>query len=113
MSAIGKGVTLIAGSQLDNLSPITIPAFNKLVFSHYVGRKAWEIILTDPEGAVEGGIDVVQTLGVRPAPDTVEIFNNAGAPRPLFISIRWEENSIEAAAVATDSSSVVVTPEER
>lgn len=108
MSAIGKGVTLIAGSQLDNLSPITIPAFNKLVFSHYVGRKAWEVIVTDQNGGFVI-TKVTQTLGVRPAPDTVEIFNEEAVERQRFISIRWEENSVETDAVATGSSSVVIT----
>jgi hypothetical protein len=110
MSAIGQGVTLICGNQLDGYAgsppasgvreamvPVTFNPFDEMTLSHYVGRKAWQILISDDNGAIQTGFIINQTLGARPAPDTVFIKNQSVAVKNVFISIRWQENSTEAA----------------
>jgi hypothetical protein len=108
MSAIGQGVTIIAGSQLDGMSPIALATGDVITFSHYVGKKAWQIVVTDAEGNILTDMPAVQTLNARPAADTIAF---AGAPdaRSVFLSIRWQENSVEASMIPVDSSAVVIT----
>jgi hypothetical protein len=108
MSAIGSGVTLIAGSQLDNLSPISVASGDTVTFSHFVGKKAWQIVVTDDNGNIRSDMPATQTLNARPAADTIEIV--AGDAADIFISIRWQENSVEASMIPVDSPSVVITP---
>jgi hypothetical protein len=108
MSAIGSGVTLIAGSQLDNLTPISVASGDTITFSHFVGKKAWQIVVTDDNGNIRSDMPATQTLNARPAADTIEIV--AGDTADIFISIRWQENSVEASMIPVGSSSVVITP---
>ena len=107
MSAIGSGVTLIAGSQLDNLTPISVSGGDTVTFSHFVGKKAWQIIVTDDDGNIRSDMPATQTLNARPAADTIAIA--VGATASIFISIRWQENSVEASMIPVDSPSVVIT----
>ena len=107
MSAIGSGVTLIAGSQLDNLAPLSVSSGDVVTFSHYVGKKAWQIVVTDDNGNIRSDMPAIQTLNARPAADTIAI--TAGATADIFISIRWQENSVEASMIPVDSPSVVIT----
>jgi hypothetical protein len=112
MSAIGTGVTLICGNQLDGEAPIggaagaQRPAMTPIVMnggdvaslSHFVGRKAWQIIVTDDNGNVQSSADfpAVQVLNARPLPDALSVTNSSGGPKSVFIAIRWQENSVEA-----------------
>jgi len=108
MSAIGQGVTIIAGSQLDGMTPIALSGGDVVTFSHYVGKKAWQIVVTDEEGNILTDMPAVQTLGTRPAADTI-VFAAAPDTRSVFFSIRWQENSVEASMIPVGSSSVVIT----
>jgi hypothetical protein len=108
MSAIGSGVTIIAGSQLDGMTPIALVAGDVITFSHYVGKKAWQIVVTDAEGNILTDMAATQTLGTRPAPDTIAFAASPGT-RSVFLSIRWQENSVEASMIPVGSSSVVIT----
>lgn len=112
MSAIGTGVTLICGNQLDGeapiggaagaqrpaMIPITMFVGDIVSLSHFVGRRAWQIIVTDSNGNVQSSSDfpAFQVLNARPLPDAISITNNSGAVKSVFISIRWQENSVEA-----------------
>lgn len=107
MSAIGQGVTIICGNQLDGVAPptdrdamvpVNLGPFDQVTLSHYVGRKAWQIVISDENGNVmsSGDFPAFQLLNARPAPDIVTVSNQTGEPATVFISIRWQENSVEA-----------------
>jgi len=111
MSSIGSGVTLICGNQLDGFAgsptpsgvapsmfPVTLAQFDVLTLSHFVGRKAWQVIITDDNGNVvpATAISVTQTLQARPLPDLVAISKSSSGSQDVFIAIRWQENSVEA-----------------
>ena len=112
MSAIGSGVTLICGNQLDGEAPLggaagaQRPAMTPLIMapgdvatlSHFVGRKAWQIIVTDDNGNVQSSADfpASQTLNARPSHDEITITNFTVDLKSVFIAIRWQENSVEA-----------------
>lgn len=80
MSATGHGgVTVIAGQNYGQLSPVTIPAEGTLTFSHDLGRRAYQVIVTSGEDATYGsmltsaeGLDVSQ-----PTANQIVITNNA------------------------------------
>lgn len=108
MSAIGSGVTIIAGSQLDGMSPIALVAGDIVTFSHYVGKKAWQIVVTDAEGNIKTDMPATQTLNARPAADTIAFAASPGT-RSVFFSIRWQENSVEASMIPVGSSSITIT----
>ena len=112
MSAIGQGVTLICGNQLDGYAgtpapagvrdamvPVTLAFGDQVTLSHFVGRKAWQIIVTDDDGNVQpaSAFPAQQVLQARPAPDLVQVWNLSGINKNVFIAIRWQENSTEAA----------------
>jgi hypothetical protein len=107
MSAIGSGVALICGNQLDGIAPagtrdamipVSVAVGDVITLSHFVGRKAWQILITDPNGNLLPSADfpAVQTLGVRPAPDTVAITVSSDLFSEVIIAVRWQENSTEA-----------------
>lgn len=123
MSATGKGVSLIFSNQLDGpaplggsagatrsaMSPVFVGAGSTVTFSHYVGRKAWQVLLSSGSdgssfGLVSDLATVTQTLGVRPAPDTITVT----ASVDVFVSPRWEENSKEVNAIPAGSASVEI-----
>lgn len=114
MSAIGSGITIICGNQLDGFAgspspagvreamvPVYLGSDDQMTISHFVGRKAWQIIITDDSGNMQSAADfpAVQVLGSRPAPDTIQITNTSSAKR-VFVSIRWQEASAEAQLIA-------------
>lgn len=105
MSAIGSGVALICGSQLDAMQPVSVAVGDVITLSHFVGRKAWQIIVTDPNGNVLPSSDfpASQVLGVRPAPDTVSINVSSDSFSEIIVSMRWQENSAEAQLFAIGS----------
>lgn len=116
MSAIGSGVMLICGNQLDGfaglppasgVAPAMVPLFvgfgGTVTVSHYVRRKAWQVLISDengnilpmaPGGPPLGGFSVSQALSGSSAPDTITI--NSSFFGNVFIAIRWQENSVEA-----------------
>jgi len=110
MSAIGSGITVISGSQLDASIPVALTSGQQLTFSHYVGKKAWQIICSDAQGNIVTGWAILQTLSVTPGvADTIRL--TAPSTGSFFISIRWQENSAETSMIPVDSASVViVTP---
>jgi hypothetical protein len=118
MSAIGSGVTIICGNQLDGFAgspppagvreamvPITLNAGDQITVSHFVGRKAWQVLITDADGNIQTTSDftVSQTLLARPLPDTIQIDNVFGGTKTVFIAIRWQENSVEASLIPVNS----------
>lgn len=107
MSAIGSGVTIIAGSQLDGMTPLSLNAGDEVIFSHFVGKKAWQILVSDDTGAIRTDMSIFQQLNARPLPDTIRI-GPAPTQRQIFIAIRWQENSVEASMIAADSSSISI-----
>ena len=109
MSAIGSGITVISGSKLDASIPVALAIGEVLTFSHYVGKKAWQIICSDAEGNIVTDLTATQALSVTPGlPDTIAL--TAGTSGSYFISIRWQENSAETSMIPVDSASVVITP---
>lgn len=111
MSAIGSGVTLICGNQLDGFAgsptpagiapsmfPVTLAQSDVLTLSHFVGRKAWQVIITDDNGNVipAANIAVAQTLQARPLPDLLTVTKSSVGAQNVFVAIRWQENSVEA-----------------
>lgn len=125
MSAIGSGVTLLfsdgqldgeaplngsAGATRPAMEPVVLNVGQQLVLSHYVGRRAWQIIFTSTSGNIltTSAVSAQQTLGVRPAPDTITITNNAPDKIMFFASIRWQEPSAEANTISTSSPMVVI-----
>lgn len=114
MSAIGSGVALICGNQLDGIAPagardamipVSVAQGDIISLEHFVGRKAWQIIVTDANGNVLPSADfpAVQTLGVRPAPDTVNITVVTDTVSEIIVAVRWQENSTEAQLFAIGS----------
>jgi hypothetical protein len=97
MSATGQGgVTLIAGQNHGQLSPVTIDGGNQLVFSHDVGRYAFSVLVTDGganRGQLLTGADNILIL--QPDVNTVIVQNTGVADASVYISIRWEEPSSE------------------
>lgn len=126
MSATGKGTTLIYSDQLDGtaplggsagatrpaMTPVFLNAGDTLTFSHFVGRKAWQVLITSGDDDFFGSLlwsashVVTQTLGVRPLPDTVSIYTTKTGS--VYVSIRWEENSTEVDAIPVGSPSVEI-----
>ena len=110
MSAIGSGITVISGSQLDASIPVVLTTGQVLTFSHFVGKKAWQIICSDAQGNIITGWGIVQVLsGVFGTADTIALTTPAPGGS-YFISIRWQENSTETSMIPVDSASVVITP---
>lgn len=108
MSAIGSGITVISGSQLDASIPIVLASGDTLTFSHFVGKKAWQIICSDAEGNIITGWAIVQILsGVFGIADTIALI--APSSGSYFISLRWQENSAETSLIPVGSTSVVIT----
>lgn len=108
MSAIGSGITIISGSQLDASIPVALAVGETLTFSHFVGKKAWQIICSDAEGNIIPNWRIVQTLNAPGIADTIAMI--APGSGSYFISIRWQENSAETSMIPVDSASVVITP---
>ena len=109
MSAIGSGITIISGSKLDASVPVAMTSGQTLTFSHYVGKKAWQIICSDAEGNIVTDMPATQSLSVTPGlPDTIALIPATSGS--YFISIRWQENSAETSMIPVDSASVVITP---
>lgn len=127
MSATGSGITLIYSDQLDGyvppgsppsagatrpaMAPVPLPPGTAGVrFYHYVGKKAFQVIVTDADGNLRpkgSSIVITQTLGVRPAPDVVYVQKtDAENDEAWFVSIRWQENSTEASLVTADSPAI-------
>ena len=118
MSAIGSGVMLICGSQLDGyagsppatgVAPAMVPLFvgfgGSIIISHYVRRKAWQVLISDENGNImpmapssppPNGFSVSQALSGSSAPDTITIAVDPDYSGSVFIAIRWQENSVEA-----------------
>ena len=109
MSAIGSGITVISGSKLAASIPVALAINETLTFSHFVGKKAWQIICSDAEGNIITGWRIVQALSATPGiADTIAMI--APVSGSFFISIRWQENSAETSMIPVDSASVVITP---
>jgi hypothetical protein len=108
MSAIGSGITIISGSKLDASIPTVLAAGEVLTFSHFVGKKAWQIICSDAQGNIVTDLTATQTLNAPGIADTIAL--TAGTSGSYFISIRWQENSAETSMIPVDSASVVITP---
>lgn len=119
MSAIGSGVLLLCGNQLDGfvgtvppasppsgvanaMTPLAVAFGGTVTVSHYVRRKAWQVLVSDDNGNVlpmsqapaPGSFSVSQTLSGSSAPDTIVI--SCGQTANVFIAVRWQENSVEA-----------------
>ena len=118
MSAIGSGVTIICGNQLSGYAdahppagvreamvPLRFDAGDQLTVLHYVGRKAWQVLITDANGNVQttADFDVSQSLEARPDPDSIQITNVFGGTKTVFISLRWQENSVEASLIPVNA----------
>ena len=102
---------LICGSQLDGyagsppatgVAPAMVPLFvgfgGSIIISHYVRRKAWQVIISDEDGniAPSGRFVVTQALSGSASPDTITIAVDPDYSGSVFIAIRWQENSVEA-----------------
>lgn len=111
MSAIGSGVMLICGNQLDGyagsppatgVAPAMVPLFvgfgGSIIISHYVRRKAWQVLISDEDGNIApyGRFAVTQALSGSASPDTITIEVEPEYSGYVFIAIRWQENSVEA-----------------
>lgn len=128
MSAIGQGVSLICGNQLDGFAgsptpaglapamfPLNVANNDVITVSHYVRRKAWQVIITDADGNVQPSdgfgvaganyFTITQTLSGSAAPDTISIacFLPTALTKSIFVAIRWQENSTEASLIPVGS----------
>ena len=107
MSATGQGgVSLIASPNSGNTTGVAIPNGQSLKYTHNVGKKAYQVLVTDPNGNilnVAGGITVTQSTGV------ITVANSSGGALTVFIEARWEENSAEVTLVPSNSAALVVS----
>lgn len=104
MAALGQGgVTILAGANHGQLSPITLTAGQTLVFDHGLNRRAFQVIVSSGADANFGQLlqlPVAQPLaGGRY--DTIAIENDTLATVQVFVACRWEENSVEASYIAS------------
>lgn len=113
MSATGQGgVTLIAGQNHGELSPVALAAGDILVFTHNVGRRAYQVLVTSGDPANAGAV-LTQISNVAVAQATanaISVTNNTGAPISIFVACRWEENTAELDLVLTNGDNGTSDP---
>lgn len=106
MSAAGQGgISIITGSSHAELAPVTIPAFGNLVWTHNVGRIAFQVLVTDSNGNVlspQQGIVVTQTTSA------LTVSNGNESDVVVYIAPRWEENTVELNLIPPGDSRVVI-----
>lgn len=105
MSATGQnGVTLIAGQNHGELSPVTIPVGNILAFTHNVGRRAYQVIVTSGDPLNAGAVltPAAGAIVSQPNANTILVSNGSVNPLSVFIACRWEENTVELDLVFTN-----------
>lgn len=118
MSATGYGgVTLLAGQTHDELSPVEIPAFSSLTFTHNVGRRAFQVIVTSGNVFDYGRVLTQADIAVsQPSENVLVVANNNEDTRLVFIACRWEHMSYELDLVmsgpenSVQDSRVVIAP---
>ncbi len=104
MSRTGSGVSLIAGHDQQNLTPIAMAGGETLTFTHNLNRRAYQVIVSDGvNGTIYGnaGVTVTQTA------NAVVCVNNLGSIT-VFVAIRWENPTIELDLLASTDPRIVV-----
>lgn len=109
MSAIGQGgVSIISGTTHSELSTITIPNGSSCIFTHNVGRTAFQVLVTDQHGNIldpwASGLFINQT------PDVLTVANASDLIYQVYISPRWEENTVELSLIPPGDSRVQINP---
>lgn len=97
MSATGQnGLSIIVGTTHDDMSPVLIPDNGGfLLFTHNVGRVAYQVIITDDQGNVVNNA-VPNFWSVSQTVNAIRVQNNSVAgSTPVYIAPRWEENTVE------------------
>lgn len=107
MSATGHGgVTLIAGQNYGQLSPVLIPSGSALTFTHNLGRRAYQVIVTSGAPINYGAVlTSAQSVSVSQlSANAIVVSNNDESSLLVFIACRWEENTAELDLVLTDGN---------
>ncbi len=108
MSATGQGgVSLISGQSHGELDPVVIGAGEALTFTHRVGRKAYQVLVSDGTD----GYLLLNTVATVTQPDvnTIIVTNNAGEGSiEVYISCRWENLTTELDLIGPDDGRVVI-----
>lgn len=113
MSATGQGgVTLIAGRNHGELSPVTLAAGNILTFTHNVGRRAYQVLVTSGAPANAGAVltPISNVLVAQPNVNTITVLNSTLASISIFVACRWEENTAELDLVLTNGAAGTSDP---
>lgn len=104
MSRTGSGVSLIAGNDQSNLTPIALVGGSTLTFTHNLNRRAYQILVSDGTNGQlypNSGVTVTQTL------NAVTLVNNLGAIT-VYVAVRWENMSEELDLLRSTDSRIVV-----
>ena len=113
MSATGQGgVTLIAGQNHGELSPVALANGDILTFTHNVGRRAYQVLVTSGAPANAGAVltQISNVLVAQPTVNAISVANNTLAPISIFVACRWEENTAELDLVLTNGNNGTSDP---
>ncbi len=104
MSRTGSGVSLIAGHDQQNLTPIALANGDSLIFTHNLDRRAYQVLVSD---GVDGRIYSDADVTVTQTANAVTAVNNLNAIT-VYMTVRWENPTIELDLVRSTDPRIVV-----
>lgn len=108
MSATGQGgISVITGSNHAQLAPVSIGSLSTLEFTHNVGRKAYQVIVTDGDS---GAILVSEVAVSQPSANKIAVQNVTEGSLLVYIACRWENLTAELDLVSATDSRVEIVP---
>lgn len=100
------GISLITGSNHATLAPVTLASGEQLTFNHNTGRRAFSVIVTSSDGQVLTGNDGLFVS--QPTTNSVVVANTGRVSATIYVSVRWEEPTVELDLVTPGSGKIVI-----
>lgn len=113
MSATGHGgVTVIAGQNYGQMEPVSIPSGGSLTFTHNVGRRAYQVIVTSGNPFTYGAVLTAaqDILVAQLSANQIVVTNDSDGSALVFIACRWEENTAELDLVLSNGDAGTSDP---
>jgi hypothetical protein len=90
MSATGHGgVSIIFGENHAELKPVLLLSGQNMVFTHNLGRKAYQVLVTDAANGARVPNTVVAVT--QPTANAVVLTNLNEGDTTVYTAIRWED----------------------
>lgn len=100
------GISLITGSNHATLAPVTLASGEQLTFNHNTGRRAFSVLVTSSDGQVLTGNDGLFVS--QPTTNSVVVANTGRVTATIYVSVRWEEPTVELDLVTPGSGKIVI-----